>query len=116
MSAEPYIGERRVAPHGDRAEVVDAVRVVGVIVREQHRVDAVDAGGDELQPQLRRRVDQQPRAAVRLDDRADARALVARIGRTAHRAAAADLRDAEARAGAEEGELHAAPRVIPSRP
>ena len=56
------------------------MRVVGVIVRVQHRVDAIDARRDELQSQLGRRVEQDARARRALDDGADARALVARIG------------------------------------
>ena len=90
----------------NRANVVDAVHVVGVIVGEQHGVDAIDAARDELQPQLGRRVDQQARSAIGLDHRADAGAAVARIGRAADGAVAADLRHAEARSGSEEGELH----------
>jgi hypothetical protein len=50
----------RVAPRGDRAQIIDAMRVVGVAVRVQHGVDAVDPGAHELQPELRWRVDQQP--------------------------------------------------------
>jgi hypothetical protein len=90
---------------GNRPDVVEAVRVIGVVVCEEHGVDVGDPGGDQLQPQLRRRINEQPRPLV-LDHGADPRALVARIGGTAHRAAAADLRNAETRAGAEEGQLH----------
>ena len=46
VSAGPYIGQRRLATIADRAKVVDAVRVVGVIVREQHGVHVVDPRRD----------------------------------------------------------------------
>jgi hypothetical protein len=101
-------------------EVVDAVRVVGVQVREEHRVGPRDVGGEQLEPKLRRRVDENDRAAVRLDGGADAGSLVTRIRRPADRTAAPELWNAEARARAQEGELHrrrAAARrhLIPSR-
>jgi hypothetical protein len=53
--------------------------MVGVIVREQDRVDAVNAARDQLQSQLGRRIDQQPRPAIGLDGGADAVPAVARI-------------------------------------
>ena len=40
--------ERRVATDGERPEIVDAVGVVGVIMREEHRIDTIDPGGDQL--------------------------------------------------------------------
>ena len=100
------------------------MRVIGVRVREQNRVDAIDSRGDELQSQLGRRVDENSSTRVAFNHGADAAALVAGIWRPADLAVAAELRNAEARAGAEEGELHRrsavrrAPRagVIPFRP
>ena len=50
--------------HRDRAQVVDAVGVIGMFVREQHGVHAVDSGRDQLKSQLGRRVDEQSRARV----------------------------------------------------
>jgi hypothetical protein len=94
------------SPLAHGAQVVDAVGVVGVVVRVQHGVQPVDPVRDELDAQLGRRVDQEPRAGVGLDHRADARAPVARVGGAAHPAVAADDGNAERRAGAEEGELH----------
>src|SRR5207237_8732268 len=70
------------------------------------RFRLVEAGAHELETQLGRRVDQDARAPVRLDDRPDARALVTRVRRPAHIAVAAQLGDAEARAGAQERQLH----------
>jgi len=45
----------------DRAQVVDAVQVVGVGVGQDHRVDHVDAFAQELLAQVGRRVDQHAR-------------------------------------------------------
>jgi len=90
--------------HGEGANVVDPVDVIGVVVREENRVDPDDASGDELQPQLGRRVDQNAGSSIRLDERADPGSLVPRIGRAAYRTAAADLRNAEAGPRSEERE------------
>ena len=43
------------------------MRVVGMIVREPDRVDVGDSGGQQLEPQLGRRVHEDPPRA-RLDD------------------------------------------------
>src|SRR5690242_11221519 len=95
-----------VAPNRERAKVVDAMRVVGVIVREQHRVDAIDPGSDQLQPQLGGCVDEYSRTTIRLDERADTCSFVARIGGATHFASAAEHGNTEAGAGAEEEEAH----------
>ena len=76
------------------------MRVIGVVVREEHSVDAVNAPCDQLQPQLGGRVDEYSRTTVRLDESADARSLIARIRRTAHRTSTTEHGDAKARAGA----------------
>jgi hypothetical protein len=104
--ASPVDGKRSTAAHGDGAQIVDPVRVVGVIVGVKHRIDPVHVGRDELHAQLRRRIDEEPRPIVRLDERAYARAPVARIGRAAHLAVTPELRHPKAGAGAEKGELH----------
>ncbi len=48
----PYtgIGARRALR--DRAQIIDAVRVIGVLVRVEHRVHVVDPRAGELQAQL----------------------------------------------------------------
>jgi len=79
--------------------------VVGVIVREQHGIDLGDPGGDQLQSEFRRCVDEQAGARM-FDDRTDPGPLVPGIVRAADRAGAPDLRNAETRAGPEEGQLH----------
>jgi len=94
-----------------RTQVIDAVHVVGVRVRKQHGVDPIDAGRDELEPQLGRRVDQKPRTS-RLDERSRARALVAGVGGCTGWTATADLRHAERCTRAEKNQPH----ITPSRP
>src|SRR5215207_1044664 len=110
-----------VAPRRDRSQVVDAMGVIRVLVREQHGIDARDARAEQLESELGWRVDEDHRAAVRLHDGTDARPLVTWIRRTADCTVASELWNAEAGPRAEEGELHrprAAARrhLIPSRP
>ena len=50
--------------HHDGAEVVDAVGLVGVLMGEEHRVEMVDIGVDQLLAQIGRGIDQDPRDAV----------------------------------------------------
>jgi len=97
--------ERSPPPCGEGAQVVDAVDVVGVGVREQHGVDGFDACRHELQSQLGRRVDEEA-PSPRLDQRRRAGAPVTRVGRRAGAAAAPDLRHPVRRARAEEHEPH----------
>src|SRR5215468_540611 len=55
------------APLGDEehaAQVIDAVRVVGVRMGVEHSVDMLDAGGEQLLAQVWRRVDQHGRSAA----------------------------------------------------
>ena len=54
------------------AQVIDAVNVIGVLVREKHRVDIVDGRRHELQAQLGRGIDQQPGTVTGFDERAAA--------------------------------------------
>jgi hypothetical protein len=82
------------------------VGVIGVVMGEENRVHAIDAGCDQLQTHLGWCVDQYSRTTIRLDQRSDASSLVARIRRTAHFTAAPQHGDAEAGAGAEEEEAH----------
>ena len=75
-------------------------------VREQHRVDTVDAIGDQLHPELWRRIDQETCATIGLYDGSNARSTVPWIGRPAHRAVAPDHRNAKAGPRAEKRQLH----------
>jgi hypothetical protein len=42
----------------ERAQIVDAMGVVGVFVRIEHAVEPIDLGVEELLTQIRRRIDQ----------------------------------------------------------
>ena len=97
--------DRNIAPVGKRADVVNSVDVVRVIVREQNGVDTPDTRGDELQAQLGRGVDEDVCASIRHNQRADAGSFVPRVRRPAHFARASDLRDAKASSRSQEGEL-----------
>jgi hypothetical protein len=101
----PVNVDRLVSLHGQRADVVDAHYVIGMIVGEQDRVDPRHAGGEQLKPELGRGVDEYACPAVGLNDRADAGSLVPWIRRSAHLTATTDLRNAKARPRAEEREL-----------
>ena len=48
--------------HG--AEIVDAVGLVGVLMGQEHRVDVVDIGVDQLLAQIGRGIDHDPRHAA----------------------------------------------------
>ena len=66
--------QRAAAADRDGADVVDAVGVIGVVVREEHGVDPLDASLDELQADPPRRCRSGISAAgsaVGLDARAD---------------------------------------------
>jgi len=69
--------------------------MIGVIVCEQDGIDIGDTSRDELHPQLGRRIDQNSRPPIDLDDCADPRSPVARIRRAAHGTSASELRNAE---------------------
>ncbi len=102
-SAVQYSGTGPPSVRGDGPQVVEAEQVVGVVVREQHGVDDADALAEQLQAQLGRRVDEQI-ALRRADEDGAAIAVVARVGRAADGAVAADHGHADRGAGAEESE------------
>jgi hypothetical protein len=54
--------------------------MVGVIVCEEHRVNPVDAVRDQLEPQLWRRIEQQPRSSIGLHHGTHTGPSVARVG------------------------------------
>ena len=83
------------------------MRVVRVLVREEHGINGINTGTDELHAQLGRRVNEQSRAAVGFDHGADPCTLVPRVRRPTNGAMTSDLRHAEAGSRTEEGELHA---------
>jgi hypothetical protein len=54
--------------------------MVGVIVGEQYGIHAINPAGNQLQSEFWRRVDEQSGAQIRLNDGANARPAIARIG------------------------------------
>jgi hypothetical protein len=79
--------------------------VVGVVVREEQRVNLSNVGGEQLQPQLRRRIYEKERAVIAFDARPYPASLVPRITRVTDLAIATDLRNPEACSRAEESQL-----------
>ena len=68
---------------GDDAEIIDAVRVVGMVVGVEHAVEQADAGVEQLIAAVRRRVDQhvrRPLSALALHEQRAAPPPVLRIG------------------------------------
>jgi len=105
VAREPYAatsrpGARR-APAGRRCRARDRRGV-----REQDGIDMVDAGGDELQPQLGRGVDQQSFALGVDPMRRCGCRRFARVSGCTGGTATTDLRHPERRAGAEQGQSH----------
>src|SRR5690606_187386 len=101
-------GQRRVAREAHRPQVVDAVTMVGVVVRPEHRVDLVDAIVEELLTQVGRGIDKQPLARVAFDDNRDPCAPVLRLVGIALSPVVAEPRHAGRSAAPEHEELHAA--------
>ena len=92
---------RRLLHHVEAAHFVESHDVIGVAVRIDNGVDASDAVRERLHAQVRRRVDEHRRPAVGLNQDGRARSFVARIGRAAGAALAADHRHAVRRARAQ---------------
>ena len=82
----------------------DKSEFIGVAVREQDGVDARDAIGECLLPQIGGGIDQDRRPAVDVDVNGRPRPPIARVGRLAHGAGAADHRHAMRGATAKEGD------------
>ena len=104
---------RRVGGHaaaqvrGEHPQVVDAVDVFGVAMGDPDAVDAAHARREELEAQLRGRVHQEHAGTVVAGEQGTApAALVAGVGRCAGGAVAADDRDTEGSAGAQEPQSH----------
>ena len=91
----------------DGAEIVDAVDMVSVGVGVEQCVDLADAGVQALPAQVRAGIDQDALTPC-LDEDGTAAATVARVGRAADGAVAADLRHARGGAAAQHRYAHAA--------
>jgi hypothetical protein len=101
--------DRNAPPHVDdeRPQVVDAVRVVGVLVGKQDGIEASHVGVEELFAQIRRGVDQhggRPALTRALDEDGTAPAAVFRIVGIAGAPAGADAGHAARRAASQDGD------------
>ena len=107
----------------ESTHLVESEDVIRVAVREQDRVETADAKRQRLRTQVGRRIDENPpdprrdrrcRSAIarcsrlrQIDQHRRAHPAIARIGRSAHVAVAADHRHAVRRACAEQGDRKA---------
>jgi hypothetical protein len=71
--------DRNVPLVGQRANVVNAMDVVRVIVREENGVHSARASRDELKSKLGRSIDEDVRTSIRLDQSSDTSPLVAGV-------------------------------------
>lgn len=90
-------------PKRDQTQVVESENMVGVLMGVDDRVDQTDPFADQLDPQIRRGVDQH-RASGQPDRDRTAGAVVPRIVALTNLAIASDRRDADAGPGAQEGD------------
>jgi hypothetical protein len=86
--------QRLALTHREHTQVVDAVDVVCMFVGVNDGIDPGEASSNELQSQLRRRVDENGRTAG-FQHRSRARAFVAGIGRATDGTVTPDLGHAE---------------------
>ena len=104
-----------VRPHADAAahveenatQIVDAVRVVGVVVRVEHAIQGLDARIEQLFAKIRGRIDQHGRTAAfgkAIDQQRTAPPPVLRIGRIAGAPDRPNARNPAGRTGAKQRE------------
>src|SRR5579883_2986038 len=118
-----HVGGRRIEVHVDRppvldeqrAQVVDAVSMIRVLMGVEHGIEPVDVGIEQLLAQIRRRIDQKARnttcrGTTAFDQKRRAAAAVLRIVRIARAPTQGRARHSGGRAAAKDRELkrHAA--------
>ena len=94
--------QRTAAAISQRAQVIDSMAVIGMVVRPENGVDPVYPAAQELVAQVRRRVDEQSRAIIAFDNYRHARASVAWLVWIAGTPIARYARDAGRRTRAEQ--------------
>ena len=105
--ARVRVQRHRAAGHViESPDLVEPHDVIGMRVRDEERVHPANVVRERLRSQVGRRVHEHARVVVELDVRGRAEACVARIGRSADVAVAADHGHAVRRAGAEEQNTH----------
>ena len=95
--------------HHDRTQIVDAMGLVGVLMGQEHRIDVIDVGVDQLLAQIGRGVDHDPCGAVRartLDQQRAAAAAVFWIVGIAGAPAESRARHAGGGAAAQDCQCH----------
>ena len=97
-----------------RSQFIDAVAMVGMIVRPEHRVDPVDRIGEQLLAQVGRGIDQQPVAGLALDQDRHTGAAIFGLGRVAFAPIIADPRHPGRRSRTEHQQLHS-PALVNKR-
>src|SRR3546814_9900704 len=76
---------RAAAQVHDLAQVVEAMGMVGMLVRPDDRIDLAHAGIEKLEPHVGAGVDQQPEAAERNEDRGAAAQVAGIVDRKSTR-------------------------------
>jgi hypothetical protein len=92
--------------HHHRAEIVDAVGLVGVLMGQEHSIEMIDGGIDQLLAEIGRSIDHDPGRGVgspALDQQRTAAAAIFGIVGIASAPAKRRARDAGGRAAAEDG-------------
>src|SRR6185369_2966937 len=97
-----------------RANVVETEDVIGVTVRNQHRIEMFQTSAERLLPKISGSIDDDRLPGV-LDQDRDTQTLVARIVRRAGFAVTRNRRNARGCAGAEEGQFHFVSLVVSSQ-
>ena len=94
-----------------RPQVIDPVRVVGVLMRDENAIDPVNVGIEKLHAQVRSAIHQHARAQViaarAFDQQRTTPPSVLRVVRIAFAPAKRDARNTHGRAAAENGECEA---------
>ena len=97
--------QRCFLPQIKRADVVKSQNVIRMRVCKQNRVQTLHAGAQRLMPEIRRGVDHRIFSVMRQENRW-AKAVVTRIGGSAHAAMAGQRGHAHGSAGTKHGKFH----------
>jgi hypothetical protein len=89
----------------DTPQIVDPHDMIGMLVRIEHCIDALNSGSEKLCTEIRRRIDKNPKPVFFHDNRG-ARPVVPWIFRVALPPVAGNQRDAARRTAAEYGYFH----------
>jgi hypothetical protein len=99
----------------ERAELIDAVDVIGVIVGVDHAIQPADIGVEQLLAEIGGGIDKHRRLALRDQDRGPP-APIAGVFGVARPPPAADHRHAPCPAAAEDGDAHVLQSPSPNAP